>query len=191
MKKTKILLLVLTLCLFLYASLSASTSSEFSAHKAKKIEFFLKKIAKSKKTKVFLRRGSFSEDELNSYLNLVYAKRYAPEVKYMKLKLKEKNQISGTMKVKLLGKKYKDVPSFLRDFEIEFSGTIESTKYRMRYLFEDLKINGANFSPELLDEAFGAAQGRVKDKKSLFDWFDFLPGIKKIATDYKKITFFY
>lgn len=189
--KIKKLLLVVTICLFLCVVLSATTSADFSPHKAKKIEFFLKKIAKAKKTKVFLRKGSFSEDELNSYLNLVYAKRYAPEVKYMKLTLKEKNQVKGTMKVKLAGKKYKDVPSFLRDFEIEFTGTIESGKYKMRYLFEELRINGAHFSPELLDEAFGAAQGRVKDKKSLFDWFDFLPGIKKIAIDYKKITFFY
>lgn len=190
MSKTKILL-VLWLGLFLCVSLCAADASEFSETKAKRIEFFLKKIATAPKTQVFLRRGSFSEEELNSYLNLVYARRYAPEVKYIKLELKEKDQVSGTMKVKLVGKKYKDVPSFLKDFEIEFSGTIESGKYKMRYLFEELRINGANFSPELLDEAFGAAQGAVKVKKSLFDWFDFLPGIKKIATDYKKITFFY
>lgn len=189
MKHFKHTTLILTLSLFLCSFLSAT--QEFSVHKAKKIDHFLQRIAKAKKTKVFLRKGSFSEDELNSYLNMIYAKRYAPEVKYINLKLGKKNFITGTMKVKLLGKRYKDVPSFLRDFEIEFSGKVECDKYRMRFIFKTLKINGTGFSPELLDEAFSAAQGNVKVKTSLFDWFNFLPGIKKVEIDVKKITFFY
>lgn len=189
MRHIKLTLLVLTFVLMLCGSLGFA--QEFSVHKAKKIDHFLQRIAKAPKTKVFLRRGTFDESELNSYLNMIYAKRYAPEVKYLKLKLKEKNQVSGTMKIKLLGKKYKDIPSFLRDFEIDFSGTVECDKYRMRYVFKTLKINGSSFSPELLDEAFSTAQGSVKVKKSLFDWFNFLPGIKKVEIDYKKIIFFY
>lgn len=189
MKHTKHTFLVLICCFILCSSFGFS--DEFSIHKAKKIDHFLRRVAKAPKTKVFLRRGSFDESELNSYLNMIYAKRYAPEVKYIKLKLGRKNQVSGTMKVKLLGKKYEDVPSFLRDFEIEFSGKVECEKYRMRYLFDSIKINGTKFSPEILDEAFGAAQGNVKIKKSLFDWFNFLPGIKKVEIDLKKITFFY
>jgi len=189
MRHIKITLAVLTVILMMCGSFSFA--EEFSVHKAKKIDFFLQRIAKAPKTKVFLRRGTFDESELNSYLNMIYAKRYAPEVKYIKLNLKEENQVSGTMKIKLVGKKYQDVPSFLRDFEIEFSGTVECDKYRMRYVFKALKINGSSFSPELLDEAFGTAQGNVKIKKSLFDWFNFLPGIKKVEIDYKKIIFFY
>ncbi len=183
--------MIVTLILSLCLGSSPAYAGELSIHKAKKIDNFLQKIAKARKSDVFLRRGTFSEDELNSYLNLVYAKRYAPEVKYINLELTKENHISGSLKVKLLGSKYDSVPSFLRDFEIAFSGKIECDKYRMRYLFDSLKINGTSFSPEVLDEAFGAAQGNVKVKSSLFDWFNFLPGIKKVAVDYKTITFFY
>lgn len=186
-KKQPLLILICSLIL----CSSFSFPDEFSIPKAQKIDHFLQRVAKAPKTKVFMRRGTFDESELNSYLNMIYAKRYAPEVKYIKLKLGKKNQVSGTMKVKLLGKKYEDVPSFLRDFEIEFSGKVECDKYRMRYLFDSIKINGTGFSPEILDEAFGAAQGNVKIKKSLFDWFNFLPGIKKVEIDLNQITFFY
>ncbi|MCK5057892.1 MAG: hypothetical protein KAT34_14640 [Candidatus Aminicenantes bacterium] len=189
MRHTKITFSVLICCFILCGSFGFS--EEFSIPKAKKIDHFLRRVAKAKKTKVFLRRGTFDESELNSYLNMIYAKRYAPEIKYMKLKLGRKNHVSGTMKVKLLGKKYEEVPSFLRDFDIEFSGEVECDKYRMRYLFDSIKINGTKFSPEILDEAFSATQGKVKIKKSLFDWFNFLPGIKKVEIDLKKITFFY
>jgi hypothetical protein len=162
----------------------SGATSEFSADQAKRVDVVLKRIAQKK-------RLTFSQDELNSYLNLVYAKYYAPEVKYIKLKLGKNNSADGEMKIKLAGKQYDQVPAFLRDIQVEFSGKIECENNRMRYLFDDLKINGTKFSPELLDEAFGAAQGGTKIKKSMFDWFDLFPGLKKVVLDYKKITIFY
>ena len=63
--------------------------------------------------------------------------------------------------------------------------------YRMRFNFEKLKVNGTSFSPEVLDEAFGAAQVNYKVKKSMYDWFDLMPGIKNIIVDEKKVTIFY
>lgn len=166
-------------------------TSEFSMDQAKRVDGILKRIAEKKRQTPFLRKVTFSQDELNSYLNLIYAKNYAPEVKYIKLKLDKDNYTEGTMKVKLEGKQYDKVPAFLRDIEVELNGKIECANSRMRYLFNDLKINGTKFSPELLDEAFGAAQGGAKIKKSMFDWFDLFPGLKKVILDYKKITFFY
>ena len=134
---------------------------------------------------------TFTEAELNSYLNIIYSRRYAPEVKYLKLDLKKENFVSGNMKVLLKGEKYEKLPSFLKDFEIDFEGKIECNRYRMRYNFEKIKINGTTFSPEILDEAFFAAQKNYKIKKSIFDWFRLLPGIKNIKTENKKITFYY
>lgn len=180
------------LIVFVSFGFFASTStSEFSLDKAKRVDLVLKKIAKRKRNAPFLRKISFSQDSLNSYLNVFYTKRYAPEVKYIKLKLEKNNFASGTMKIKLKGNKYENVPSFLRDIEVEFSGKVECEKYRMRYVFDKIKIDGNSFSPELLDEAFGAAQINAKVKKSMFDWFDLFPGIKKVIINYKKITLFY
>jgi len=166
-------------------------ATEFSGPKAKKVDLILKRIAKTKKHTPFLKKVTFTQDELNSYLNLVYIKKYTREVKYIELKLGRKNYVSGTVKVKLVGKKYSQVPSFLRDVEIDLSGKVECQNYRMRYIFEDLKINGTGFSPEILDEAFGAAQVNFKVKKSMYDWFNLFPGIKNIVIDHKKITLFY
>ena len=138
-----------------------------------------------------MKKVTFTQSELNSYLNIVYIKRYTPEVKFIKLKLENKNYVSGSMEVKLTGEKYEKVPSFLKDFEIDFSGKVECENRRMRYIFEKLKINGTSFSPEILDEAFYAAQTGFKIKKSIFDWFNLLPGLKDIKIDHKKITIFY
>ncbi len=191
MMRTKTLFPVFIMVLSsLFSSAFADVSSEFSVDKGRRIENFLTLIARKPKS-VFLRKVSFSEHELNSYLNIFYARKYAPEAKYIKLKLGKENYLSGTIKVELSAKKYKDIPDFFRDFEIDFSGTIESEKSRMRFVFENLKINGTSFSPELLDETFGIAQGKVEVKKSLFDWFNLLPGIKKVSVDEKKVTFYY
>lgn len=169
----------------------AAITDEFSAEKAKRVDLTLKRIAKQKRSKVFLKKVTFSQDDLNSYLNLIYAKRYTPEVKYIKLKLDKKNAVSGTIKIKLVGKKYENVPKFLRDIEVDLSGKVECENYRMRFLFDALKVNGTSFSPEMLDEAFSAAQVNYKVKKSMFDWFNLMPGIKNIIVDYKKLTLFY
>lgn len=185
--KSKITFLILLAITFRFIAIS----SEFSIDKAKKINIFLKKIAKKKKPSIFLKKRTFTESELNSYFNIFYVKKYAPEVKYIKFKLKKKNRVSGTMKVKLVGKKYEKVPSFLRNFEIEFNGKIECENYRMRYIIEELRVNGTTFSPELLDEAFNTAQTNFKVKKSIFDWFNLLPGIKSVLINHKMITFFY
>lgn len=187
MMKRKIINIVIVL--FSFVILAAT--SEFSVDKAKRVDQTLKRIAKKKKHSPFLRKISFSQDSLNSYLNIFYLKKYAPEVKLIKIKLEKNNQASGIMKIKLKGKKFDKVPSFLRDIEVEFSGKVECEQYRMRYLFENLKINGTGFSPELLDEAFSTAQVNAKVKKSMFDWFDLFPGIKNVIIDYKKITLFY
>lgn len=169
----------------------AAITDEFSAEKAKRVDLTLKRIAKQKRSKVFLKKITFSQDDLNSYLNLIYSKRYTPEVKYIKLKLDKKNSVSGTIKIKLLGKKYENVPKFLRDIEVDLSGKVECENYRMRFLFDALKVNGTSFSPEMLDEAFSAAQVNYKVKKSMFDWFNLMPGIKNVIVDYKKLTLFY
>lgn len=186
MRKKIILFLMILVPLLL-----PGQTSEFSPDQAKRVDGVLKRIAEKRRPTPFLRKVSFSQDELNSYLNLIYAKNYAPEVKYIKLKLDKDNYTEGVMKIKLEGKQYDNVPAFLRDIEVELNGAIECENSRMRLLFKDLKINGTKFSPELLDEAFGAAQGSAKLKKSMFDWFDLFPGLKKVVLDYKKITIYY
>lgn len=188
--KRKITTFLIVLVSFVFLG-ALSEKSEFSVDKAKKVEMVLKRIAKKKRKSPYLRKISFTQEELNSYLNIFYAKKYAPEVKYIKLKLERKNHVSGEMKVKLVGKKYDNVPSFLRDIEVETSGKVQCENYRMRFIFDKLKINGTSFSPEFLDEAFGAAQVGSKVKKSMFDWFDLLPGLKKVIIDHRKITIFY
>lgn len=187
---------LLTLFAFVFIMMAgtavhANRTKEFSMEKAKRLDITLKRLAKRKRKAVFLKKVTFTQEELNSYLNLIYAKRYTPEVKYVKLKLEKNNHVSGTIKVKLEGKKYEKVPSFLRDIEVETSGKVECQNYRMRFLFEELKVNGNSFSPEILDEAFTTAQSGFKIKKSMYDWFQLLPGIKSITVDYKKITIFY
>jgi hypothetical protein len=166
-------------------------SAEFSIEKAKRIDNFLKRIRVKQKKTLFLKKITFTQHELNSYLNIFYLKRYSPEIKYMKLNLEKNNYINGTMKVKLSGEKYEKVPSFLKDIEIDFDGKIECENYRVRYIFEKMIINGTQFAPEILDEAFSAAQTNVKVKKSIFDWFYLIPGLKNVIVDYKKITLFY
>jgi hypothetical protein len=167
------------------------SSDEFSWQKAKRIDDTLRYIAKNRKPRVFLKKITFNESDLNSYLNLIYRKKYTPEVKYIKLKLQKENYVSGTMKIKLEGKKYEAVPDFLKDIDVEVYGTVKCKNYRMRFNFEKLKVNGTSFSPEVLDEAFGAAQVNYKVKKSMYDWFDLMPGIKNIIVDEKKLTIFY
>jgi hypothetical protein len=184
---------LVVLTIFAAGSLAfPSLTTEFSKEKAKLVDLTLKRIAKNKKRRSpFLRKISFSQNELNSYLNLIYAKQYTPEVKYIKLKLEKDNFVSGTVKVKLEGKQYAKVPNFLKDIEVETAGKIECNNYRMRFMFETLRVNGTSFSPEVLDEAFSTAQSGFKVKKSLYDWFSLLPGIKNIVIEYKKITIFY
>lgn len=177
---------------FILILLSAGVSaSEFSVEKAKRVDNFLRRIRESEKPTVFLKKITFTQHELNSYINVFYLKRYSPEVKYLKLNLRKNNKVSGTMKVKLAGKKYEKVPAFLKDIDIEFSGKLECENYRVRYEFDKMEINGTLFSPEILDEAFHAAQAGIKIKKSIFDWFSLLPGLKNVVIDFKKITVYY
>jgi hypothetical protein len=166
-------------------------STEFSVEKAQKLDNFLRRIREKKRDAVYLKKMTFTQKELNSYINIFYFKRYSPEVKYMKLDLRNNNRVSGIMNVKLTGKKYEKVPSFLKDIEIVFSGRLESKNYRVRYVFEKMEINGTHFSPEILDEAFNAAQAGFNVRKSIFDWFSLLPGLKKVVIGYKKITVYY
>lgn len=187
MRYLKIIIAIFVLSVFAWGTIG----DEFNLDEAKRVDMVLKRIAKKKRKTPFLRKITFTQRELNSYLNIVYTKKYAPEVKYVKLKLYKKNYVNGMMKIKLKGKKFEQVPSFLRDIEVETSGKVECNKYRMRFLIEDIKINGSSFSPAILDEAFGTAQVGSKIKKSMYDWFDLLPGIKNVKVDERKITLFY
>jgi hypothetical protein len=166
-------------------------AADFSMEKAGKIDKFLQRIAIRRQPALFLKKAAFSESELNSYMNLLYTIKYAPEVTFINLQLRDKDEVSGSMKVKLAGKKYEAVPQFLRDIDVTFQGKFECSNYRMRFLFRELVINGSHYSPEILDEAFGVAQMNVKSKKSIFDWFSLLPGLKKVQCSEKTIYFYY
>jgi len=170
---------------------AAAMAADFSMEKAKKIERFLTRIAMPRQPSLFLKKITFSETELNSYLNLLYTKKYAPEVTFIELRLRDKDEVSGEVRVKLAGAKYASVPEFLRDVDVRFQGKFECSNYHMRYVFRELAINGSNYSPEILDEAFGAAQFNAKTKKSIFDWFTLLPGLKKVQSSEKTIIFYY
>ena len=175
--------------LFLLAT--AAAAADFSLEKAKRIEHFLNRIATRRQPSLFLKKTAFSETELNSYLNLLYVKKYAPEITFIELHLRDKDQVSGSLKVKLAGEKYAAVPQFLRDVDLSFQGKFECSNYHMRYLFRELVINGSRYSPEIIDEAFNAAQFNAKTRKSIFDWFTLLPGLKKVQCSEKTIYFYY
>lgn len=175
----------------LLAAALASAAGDFSADQAHRVDAFLARIAARRQPSLFLRKVSFRESELNSYLNLVYTKKFAPEVTFIELRLKDKNRVDGSLRLKLAAAKYPSVPEFLRDTEVRFSGVFECSHYRMRFLFSELFINGSRFSPDALDEVYGAAQFSAKVKRSIFDWFTLLPGLKSVQSSEKTITFFY
>ena len=156
---------------------------------AQKVNRFLDRIAHLENRSVYLKRFFFSERELNSYLNLIYVKKYAPEVKYINLILKENNWLDGEMKIKLTGETYKKVPAFLRDFLVGFSGVLNSDNYRVRFKFKDVTINGTGFSPAVLDELFQVAQSG--EKQSIYDWFTLLPGLIKISIQSGRVIVYY
>jgi hypothetical protein len=177
-------------CLFLALAVLAA-ASDFSMEKAKRVDAFLTRIAARRQPALFLKKMAFSENELNSYLNLIYTKKYAPEVTFIELRLQDKNRVSGSIKFNLAGEKYAGVPQFLRDVELRFSGKFECSNYHMRFVFSELVINGSQFSPEVLDEAYGTAQFSAKVKRSIFDWFTLLPGLKNVQSSEKTIYFYY
>jgi hypothetical protein len=179
-------------CSFLLLLLAAPVAAgDYSLDKAQKVDRFLARIAARRQVSLFLKKVAFSESELNSYLNLVYTRKYAPEVTAIELRLKDKNEVSGSIKAKLAGEKYSAVPQFLREMDVRFSGTFECSNYHMRFVFKELVINGSHFSPDVLDEVYGVAQFNAKVKRSLFDWFTLLPGLKSVQSSDKKIYFFY
>jgi len=180
----------LALLLFL-ALATAAHAGDVSPEKARRVDGFLARIAARRQPSLFLKKAVFSEAELNSYLNLIYTRKYAPEVTFIDLRLKDKNRVDGSLKVKLAGDKYAAVPQFLRDTEVRFRGTFECSNYHMRFVFSELVINGSHFSPDVLDEAYGAAQFNARVKKSIFDWFTLLPGLKNVQCSEKTIIFFY
>jgi hypothetical protein len=179
-----------TFCLFFLLA-AACVAADFSLEKAKRIEQFLNRIAIRRQPSLFLKKIAFNEIELNSYLNLIYLKKYAPEVTFIELRLRDKDQVNGALKIKLNSEKYTAVPQFLRDVDVSFQGKFECSNYHMRYVFQELVINGSRYSPEILDEAFGAAQFNAKTRKSIFDWFTLLPGLKKVQSSEKTIYFYY
>lgn len=177
-------------CLFLGLAVLAA-AADFSMEKAKRVDGFLTRIAARRQPGLFLKKMAFSEGELNAYLNLIYTRKYAPEVTFIELRLQDKNLVNGSLKVKLAGEKYATVPQFLRDVEVRFGGRFECSNYRMRFVFSELVINGSHFSPDVLDEAYGAAQFKAKARKSIFDWFTLLPGLKNVQSSEKTIYFYY
>ena len=179
-----------SICL-LFLAATALSAADFSMDKAKRVEQFLNRIAIRRPPSLFLKKVTFTEAELNSYLNLLYVKKYAPEVTFIDLRLHDKDEVSGSIKITLRGEKYSAVPQFLRDVDVAFRGRFECSNYRMRYLFQELVINGSRYAPEVIDEAFRAAQFNVKTKKSIFEWFTLLPGLKKVQCSDKTIFFFY
>jgi hypothetical protein len=181
-----------TLGMFLFLALAMSAlAGDFSLEKARRIDGFLMRIAARRQPSLFLKKAVFSEAELNSYLNLIYTRKYAPEMTFIDLRLKDKNRVDGSLKVKLAGEKYAAVPQFLRDTEVRFRGTFECSNYHMRFVFSELVINGSHFSPDVLDEAYGAAQFNARVKRSIFDWFTLLPGLKNVQCSERTIIFFY
>ncbi len=183
-KRTAGLFLLLGLALMMRAG-------DYSMEKAMKIDGFLERIAAPRPASLFLKKAVFSESELNAYLNLIYTRKYAPEVTFIELRLKDKNLVAGSLKIKLAGEKYSAVPLFLRDSEVRFRGAFECSNYHMRVVFSELVINGTHFSPDVLDEAFAAAQFTAREKRSIFNWFTLLPGLKNVQSSEKKIVFFY
>ncbi len=183
--------IVLIILIFLRLVTLSDSLDTLSMEQAKRVNKFLTSIRRISTKSILLRKRIFSEQEINSYLNLIYIRRYTPEVKYLELNFKRYNYVEGKAKILLKGEKYKNVPGFLKDIEIEFEGNIECNKYRMRFVHKKIRINGTDFSPEILDEAFSAAQGKRKIKKSIFDWFKLFPGIKSIKTDMHKVTIYY
>lgn len=169
----------------------ALLAADLSLDAARRVDAFLARVAARRQPSLFLRKAAFSEGELNSYLNLIYAKKYAPEISFIELRLKDKNLVDGRLRVQLKGEKYAAVPQFLRDTEVRFRGAFECSHYRMRFVFSELVINGSRFSADALDEAFGAAQIGVREKRSLFDWFTLLPGLKNVQSSERTIYFFY
>lgn len=184
-RRTAVFLLLLGL------ATTAAAAAAFSPEKAKRVDDFLARIAAPRPRSLFLKKAVFSESELNSYLNLIYTRKYAPEVTAIELSLKDKNRVDGSIKIKLAGEKYAAVPQFLRDSEVRFRGSFECSNYHMRFVFSELVINGGRFSPDVLDEAYGAAQFNARVKRSIFDWFTLLPGLKKIESSERTIVFFY
>ncbi len=180
-----------TAALLFLALAAFAAAADFSMDKARRIDGFLARIAVRRQPALFLKKMAFSESELNSYLNLIYVKKYAPEVTFIELRLKDKNLVGGVVKVKLAGEKYAVVPQFLRDVEVGFNGRFECSNYHMRFAFSELVINGSHFSPDILDEAYGAAQFNAKTRKSIFDWFTLLPGLKNVQSAEKTIYFYY
>jgi hypothetical protein len=179
-------------CSLLFLALAATAvAGDYSLDKAKRVDGFLARIAARRQASLFLKKTAFSESELNSYLNLIYAKKYAPEASAIELRLNDKDRVDGSLKVKLAGEKYASVPQFLRDMDVRFSGRFECSNYHMRFIFTELVINGSHFSPDVLDEAYGVAQFNAKVKRSIFDWFTLLPGLKSVQSADKKIFFFY
>lgn len=185
MRKSLSILLALSLCA------AWAMASSHSLEDANKIHRLLMRIAQERRERVVLRSVEFTQAELNAYLNRIYIPKYAPEVQFLEVELEAGNVVSGNMAVKLEGEKYARLPSFLRDFTVRFSGRLESDKRKIRYLFEDIRINGARFAPEVLDEAFSSAQTGVDIKQSIFDWFTLLPGLEKVAVESGRITLFF
>lgn len=184
-------ILILLAMLTTIPTLPGSNVAGHNEEKAKQLDLFLKKIARDTKPRVFLRRKEFDQSTVNSYLSLVYLPRFAREVKEVQLNFHKDNWVSGRVSIRLTGKKYEKLPGFLQEMELELNGIIESRPEQMRFQIKELKLNGTAFSPEILDEAFSTFQGGNKVKRSIFDWFTLLPGIKRISCDEGSLTLFY
>lgn len=188
----KLLFSALFLPLFFTLSLlGQQTDGHLDQQKALQLDQFLKKIAKENRPRVYLRRKSFDQTTVNSYLQFVYLPRFAREIKEAHLVFKKDNWVAGKISIRLSDSKYQKLPGFLKEMDLDLSGIIESRPEQMRFQIKELKLNGTSFSPEILDEAFSTFQGGHKIKRSIFDWFTLLPGIKRIGCDEGTLIVFY
>jgi len=182
--KTKLILLLLLPALNFNAA-------EYDREAAERVAAFLERISGPPSPSPFLREVTFSENECNSYLNLIHIPLNLPEVKHIGLAFAPENTISGEIQLDLQGNSYRLIPAGLRKATIEFSGIFECSNYLGRFLLRELRVNGASFSPHLLDELMQTVQLGQAEKKSLFDWYPLLPGLKQIRTDRGSVSLLY
>ncbi len=158
---------------------------------AERVAAFFERISGPRSESPFLRQATFSEIEFNSYFNLIHIPLQLPELRYLEMSFSPGNRISGRLQVELQADSYRLLPSGLRNARVEFSGLFECQAYQGRFILDELKVNGAAFSPNLLDELIQLVQSGKTKKKSLFDWYPLLPGLKQVKTGQASVTLFY
>jgi hypothetical protein len=181
------------LILLAAASLVLSALSETGPSRAvRDIDAFMEKMrAAPRSAVIFLKQRSFSEELFNLYLNQIYIKKEIPEVKQISMKFLENGYLQVDLRMELEPAKFSKVPAAFLKPRIEMKTTVESSNGKMRLKPSSIHLNGVPFSPELLNELLALAQSGRATKRSLYDWFELFPGIRKIEVEKARIIFFY